>query len=277
MKNNLSRFLRYLPLLAPIPEGWAVGLAIQRELGWWMPIVVISALIVAGTGFWGVQVFNRMNDFNATLRADERTQKMSVPTWKAGVILGVWFAGVTLLTVFLDLVPLLKLLTPLGLVVVGFSAAYLFSLSNLCATREEERMAYRHRKESERMASRNRTQEEKKQKKAQAQQLAIVNQKIRSTLQERGIRKRQKSGGKLDDATLLLYWTRDPYLTSHDMVEALVGDGVVEKISRQAIDQRKKKMIERGLIVENPDGRIVEYINSGAGESVGVVSGEGEG
>lgn len=267
MKKTLRNFLRYIPLLAPIPEAYAVGIAIQRELDWFEPVIWVAALIVAGTGFWGVQVMNAMAEFNATLYQDEKKMKLTLPTWKAGLVLSIWFIGVTLLTVFLDAVPFLHDWTPLGLVVIGFSASYLFSLSNLHATREEERAAYRQKKQADSEAARNQRKADKQAAKQQAQVLASKKQEIAQKMHDRGVKVQVKKGAKLSDELLLLKWAIYPTHTPTEMANQLMDDGDVEKITRQAVSGRLKKMIKDGLVVVDSSGRVVEVINSGENDA----------
>lgn len=253
------RLLRYLPLLAPAPEGYAIFLA--TDILEWHPIMrVVAALIVAGTGFWGVQVMNDMAEFNATLRKGESTETPPLPTWKSIAVLAVWFVGVTLLTVFLDVTPILRTLTPLGLVVIGFSAAYLFNLSNLHETRVQERVAYRQKTDREKQEKRKSNEDERKERKAHRQAVATKSKEIATRLQGQGRAVQPKKGAKVSDAMLLLEWTIDPTLSSGDMAEKLMQEGKVEKISRQAIDDRLKKMIHSGLVIRLGDGRVVEVI-----------------
>lgn len=281
MKINLNALLKYLPLLAPLPEGYAVGLAIYRELNWHISIVVIAAIVVAGTGFWGVQVYNKMSEFNATNTRDEKKDREFIaPTWKAIIVLAIWFIGVAALTVLLDIYPLLRALTPLGLVVIGFSAAYLFSLSNIQGEREQARAMYRIDKLNAKQSARNLKDQERKDKKERAQALATLRQQVskrlntpqyvqggEGTLGTTQIaapraRSRSKSGSKLSAEILLVNWAINPYLTDTEMVTALWEDGRGIEVSRQAVGQRRKHMIAAGIIRQDPDGRVVELIGS---------------
>jgi ribosomal protein L9 len=272
-KITLAKVLKWLPLLAPLPEGYAVGLAIARELSWWMPFVVISALVVALTGFYGVYVRTQMSEFNHTLKKDEIKEVGKVQTWKADVVLAVWFAGVVMITVFLDTVPTLATLTPVALVVIGFGSNYLYALSNILATHEEARDAYRVTKRQEDVDARKRKEDERKEaqaerkaEKVKAQQMAILKQaiaqKINAAQDGKHPKRSIKTGSKLSDEMLLLEWAGSPYLTPAEMVGVLWDEGRGIKVSRQAISQRRDKMVERGLIVIEPDGRIVQPITS---------------
>lgn len=278
MKLNLNSLLKYLPLLAPIPEGYAVGLAIYRELNWNISIVVLAAIVVAGTGFWGVQVFNKMSEFNATNTKEEKKEnEFRAPTWKAIVVLTIWFIGVAALTVLLDIYPILRALTPLGLVVIGFSAAYLFSLSNIQGEREQARAEYRIDKSKAKEDARNLKKKERKDKQEHAQALATIRQQVSARvntsqgLQDTARPRRAKVGSKLSDETLLFYWAINPYLTDSEMAARLArstkdpeepGEGIV--VSRQAIGQRRGAMTKRGVIRQDPDGRVVELISQSA-------------
>lgn len=280
MKINLNALLKYLPLLAPLPEGYAVGLAIYRELNWHISIVVIAAIVVAGTGFWGVQVYNKMSEFNATNTRDEKKDKEFIaPTWKAIIVLAIWFIGVAALTVLLDIYPLLRALTPLGLVVIGFSAAYLFSLSNIQGEREQVRALYRVDKSNAKQSARKAREQERKDKKERAQALATLRQQVSARLNtpQGGeatpgatqiaplrARSRSKSGSKLSAEILLVNWAINPYLTDTEMVTALWEDGRGIEVTRQAVGQRRKSMTLKGIIRQDLDGRVVELVGSAA-------------
>lgn len=263
---KINNILKYIPLLAPLPEGYAVGLAIHRELGWHIAVVWIAAAVVALTGFWGVQIFNRMSEYNALLFGDEKKLKLMAPTWKAGLVLLIWFSGVVMITVFLDTAPALKAWTPVALVVIGGSAAYLYSLSNVQQAREEAMSKHRVTKDKEREDARNEAKEARKIRQEREKELAIKRQEISARMQQSGTRKHAKTGSKLTPEILLVEWARDPYLTPTQMTEALYDDGKGIKVTRQAVSQRLEKMISEGLVVREGDGRIVEVIQGGGGE-----------
>jgi len=270
MKINFSKVIRYVLLLTPVPEGYAIYLAME-VMNWHPFFRVVAAVIVASAGFWGVMIMNDLSEYNATLHKGEDKEIGTLPTWKAMMVLGVWFSGVTILTVFLDVFPVLQVWAPLGIVVVGFSAAFLASLRNLHETRTQEREAYRQKlenkkeedaaeKKAERKERKELEQRERKERKEREQAIAKKKQEIGARMEQSGIRKQGKNGGKLNDATLLLYWSMDPTLTSGQMRNRLIEDGVVDDVSRQAIDQRTKKMIEKGLIIKTASGEVREVI-----------------
>ena len=272
-KFTLGNVLKWLPLLAPLPEGYAVGLAIARELQWHISFVFISACVVALTGFYGVYVRTQMSEFNATLKKDEVREIGKVQTWKADLILGIWFVGVVMITVFLDTLPTLKTLTPVALVVIGFGSNYLYAMSNILQEHQEARDDYRVTKRKDEEIARNKREEERKEakeerkaEKVRAQELATMKQAITQRIHEAQAGKPsllpQKEGTKLSDEILLLEWMTNPYLTPTGMKKVLWRDGAGIEVSHQAIGQRRDKMIKRGLIVIEPDGRVVQPITS---------------
>lgn len=259
MKVSIAKYIRYLPLLAPLPEGYAVFLA-MGVLNWNPVFQVISAVIVAGTGFWGVQVMNNMAEFNATLKKKEQSEFKRLPTWKAVLILAVWFTGVVLLTVFLDVSPTLQTWTPIAIVVIGFSAAYLYNLSNLHATNASELTAYRQKEAKKKEDNATETKNKRKERQARRQEIATKKQEISARLQGKGVAVQEKSGSKLTDAMLLLEWSINPALTPTQMAKKLIDDGTVDSVTRQAIEGRLKNMIKKGLVIRTHDGLVREVI-----------------
>lgn len=279
-KFEIGKWLKWLPLLAPLPEGYAVYLAIGRELNWHPVFVFISGAVVALTGFYGVHVRTQMSEFNATLKKDELREVGTVQTWKADGILLVWFMGVVMITVFLDTIPTLKTLTPVALVVIGFGSNYLYAMSNILDRHIELREQYRVTKKQDEEIARNKKEDERKDakekrkaEKARAQQLATMKQAITQKIQEvQGSKQAlhaQKSNSKLSDEILLLHWAGNPYLTPTAMVGVLWDEGRGIKVTRQAISQRRDAMVGRGLIVIEADGRIVQPITMDVALGVG--------
>ena len=264
-KNKLGAFLKYIPLLAPIPEGYAVGLAIARELQWNIWFVVISACVVALTGFYGVYTRTALSEFNATLHKDEIKEIGKVHTWKADLILAIWFLGVVMITVFLDTMPTLKTLTPVAIVVIGFGSNYLYALSNILQEHQEARQQYRVTKTQEKVTARNERKEERKSEKSNAQSLASLKQAIEQKTKNSQGGKPSKTGSKLSNELLLLEWTKNPNLTPTQMAEILGqpvnkgGYGIV--VTRQAISQRREAMAKAGIIAVDSNGRVVERIS----------------
>jgi hypothetical protein len=271
--------LKWLPLLAPLPEGYAVYLAIGRELTWHPFFTFIAGVVVALTGFYGVFVRTAMSEFNATLKKAEIPEVGRVQTWKADVVLGVWFAGVVMITVFLDTMPTLKTLTPVALVVIGFGSNYLYAMSNILHEHEQARDEYRVTKRKDLELARNQKEEERqdakaarKAEKVKAQELATLRQEIAQKLHQtqggKSPLRAPKEGAKLSDEILLLEWMRDPYLTPTQMSRVLWDEGQGIKVTRQAISQRREQMIARGLIVLDSSGQVVQPITVNVGMNV---------
>jgi hypothetical protein len=262
-------FLKFLPLLAPLPEGYAVGMAIWKYLDWHPAIVGVAALIVAGTGFYGVQVANRMSEFNTTLFQDERKQNLQVPTAKAWGVLAVWFIGVVALTIFLETVPMLRTLTPLGLVVVGFAASYLFSLSNILDEHVQLRDQQRIGKSKQIAKEREEKKAERKERQQQAQAMQSLKQAMvqkMSAVQGVQGRRRSTRAEKLPREILLMEWARDPYLTPTEMVGVLKSGHKIS-VTREAIRQKREAMMREGILALGADGAVVQLLLNSAVEA----------
>lgn len=272
----MNKLLKYLPMLAPLPEGYAVGVAIWQHLNWHPAIVVIAALIVAGTGFYGVQVANRMSEFNASLFREEVKENLRVPTGKAWAVLGVWFAGVIALTVFLETVPILRTLTPVGLVVVGFAASFLFSLSNIVDEHIQARDKMRIDRKEAKEREREEAKVERKERQRRAQELQTVKQAITqklSTLQGAQGRRRGTRTEKLPRELLLTEWAHDPYLTPTQMAAVLKETHQIS-VTREAIRQKREAMIKERIIEIAQDGAVVLLVVSSAATAESVAAGE---
>lgn len=279
MKTIFSGLWKVLSLLVPIPEGYAVGLAIYDVLHWDLIVVWIASAIVALTGFLAIDVTNRMSEYNSALMDDEKQFKSS--TWRGVIVMVIWFTGVVLLTVFLKVVPVLATWTPLGLVVVGSSAAWLRSINKGQEAREQALTGFRASKadearkekeqaEHDKQEARNLRREARKARQAEKVHLASVKQAISATLQASA---RSKSGADgvpggtnkregtrksaVSDEQLILEYQNSPYVTSRELAEKF-------KVKRQAIDQRRDALAKAGIL------KVVRYEN-GRVERVDVV------
>jgi len=268
----INNTFRAIPLLGVALESYVIGLALDREMPWHMAAVIVAALLVAGTGFFAVQTWNIMMEHNARLSASEK-KEYSSPAAKAIIVLVIWFAGVVAVTVFLDTVPELKTLTPVGLVVIGFSASYLFSVSNLHAERVQAYDAYKQKKKKDKEDADRQKQEEKKIAKEQAAILATKRKEMEQVLKAKGIKVQRKKGAKISNELLLLKWAMYPTHTAGEMARQLMDDGDVERITRQAVSGRLKDMVKKKMVVIEDPFRVVEVLSADAGEAV---SGVGE-
>ncbi len=273
--KNLNSLWKILSFFVPIPEGYAVGKAIYETLHWNLVVVWISAGIVALTGFLAIDVTNKMSEFNSSLTEDEKKRKLTAQTWRGGIVLLIWFTGVVALTVFLKVVPALATWTPLGLVIVGSSAAWLRSINKgqdarelqLAQARAEQAEETRKQKEQverDRQEERNQRRETRKARQAEKERLASMKQAISTTLQASA---RSKSGPKgevadpdkrsgsrkssVSDEQLILEYQNNRYITSKELAEKF-------SVSRQAIDQKRDALEKSGLlkVVRYPNGRV---------------------
>jgi biotin operon repressor len=280
MKSNLWKIVS---LLVPVPEAYAVGMAINDVLHWWIGVVIISSAIVALTGFLAIDTTNRMSEYNDTLYANERQDKMHAPTWRGFMVLAIWFVGVMLLTVFLKVSPILATWTPLGLVVVGSSAAWLRSINMGQEAREQMRAQAREQAEQARLdameadrqareLARNERKASRKARQEEARKQASARQAISASLQAKnasgkalaeghgdkkldanrlesdGMKSGTRRGAAISDEQLILEYQMDPTVSSSELASKL-------GVSRQAIDQRRDRLADAGLLDITRDAR----------------------
>lgn len=287
--KNLNGLWRLLSFLVPVPEGYAVYLSVSGSLGWDLIPSAISASIVALTGFFAIDVTNRMSEHNDILKPDEK--KFKAPTWRGILVLIIWFAGVTMITVFLEVAPFLKIWTPLALVLIGSSAAWLRSIDRGQAVRESELHAERSRQASiesqheqellkieeqrtaallqediaDRQLARKLRQEKESEKKAARKDKQVVGKRvatIRQAIASRQQAPASDSGGsvavqkiregKINTEKLIMAYTENPTASSTALA-------VMFGVERQAIEQKRNKLAVQGLIqlVKDSRGRVI--------------------
>jgi hypothetical protein len=270
---KVEQLWKYLPLLAPIPEGYAVGLAVARELKWNPLVVFVSALLVAGTGFYAIQTANRMSEFNATTKEKENKEIGYAPTWRALIVVGIWFTGVVALTLFLDVYPVIKTLAPIALVLIGFSAAWLGSINQEQTTREQARDELRAQGRKKKEQSSEERKASRNARKAEGKKAATLRQAMASQLQALAsdgkgkMKVRMTRKGAVSDEQLLSAYIENPFVPSSELAERF-------NVSRQAIDQRRDALAEKGFVelVRNESGRVAQVKPVGT-----LVSAVGEG
>lgn len=273
MKLNLNYLWKVLSMLVPIPEGYAVGVAILETLHWHISVVVVSSVIVAFTGFLAIDVTNRMSEFNNTLAGNEK--QFTAPTWRGLIVMLIWFGGVMLLTVFLKVSPILATWTPLGLVVVGSSAAWLRSINIGQEARERQLSEFRGKqaedlrkekeaRELERQETRKQRREARKARAMEENRIASMKQAISAQLQAKASSKKgaaevsgdpaKRAGTRksaVTDEQLILEYQNSPYVTSGELAKKF-------GVSRQAIDQKRDALSRDGLlkVVRHENGRV---------------------
>ena len=242
MQKIMKIIFSFIPLLAPIPAAWVVYRAAVIYLEWPVPVAGVAALTVEGLGFVSVNLAQRMYTFNHTLRMDERAMKVIAPTWQAAAVtvlyLIVTISMIALLDVFTELTHYIPAVFPL----LGITGAALWAIYQEQESREQLLAEYRQKKEKER--------KQRKQEKQLADASTDKLQEQVAPARSKLARKMSKQGGKLQeqgrkqpvqDEALLAYW-RDKPLASDRQVAEQFGT------SRQAIQQRREKLIRQGAI-----------------------------
>lgn len=247
--RDLSRLLRYVPAVAPVPEGYALYLSITKELQWNPVIAGVSALIVAATGFFSIALANQMSEFNSGLFMDEKKQNFKAPTWKPVVVAVIWFVCVVIITVFLDVYPALKAWTPVALVGIGtFCASWITSLHYEHASRRKILDKTRTRKKQEhadtkqaKAKARQKEQAEESKKASQMQARRQEEAKVRQAIAASGKLESLRNTGKVQIESLLLDWWNQPRIGDEKLAKKYA-------VSRQAIQERRAALVGLGVI-----------------------------
>lgn len=117
-----------IPLMAPVPTAWMIGLSTFTLMDFPMPVAIVSALTVEGIGFVSINTANEMREFNRHLNAIEIKQRMSAPTHQAYGVAGLYIATATLMTVVLHVVPTLTQFAPLPFILMTAAGGWLWAL-----------------------------------------------------------------------------------------------------------------------------------------------------
>jgi hypothetical protein len=234
-----------VPLLAPLPTAWVVGSAMATIMHWPWPVALVGALIIEGLGFGTVDTAMRMREWNKNRRKrfDVNRQRTvyldpAAPTFYAIIILAVYLAVALALTVLLDMLPELATYAPGVFPFLGVLGAGLWALRADHDRRVRE-------KESDKQEQR----EERKEARA-AKLAANLREPSRKGAGLRGTSSRK--GVQL--AELLAFWESQPKAT----------DGEVARhfgVERQAIWQRRQRLMRDGAIHWNGNGVVVIHAN----------------
>jgi len=117
-----------IPLMAPVPTAWMIGVSTFTLMDYPLPVAVISALTVEGIGFVAINTANEMREFNRHLNIIELKQKMQAPTGQAYGVTGLYLATATLMTVVLHIVPTLTQYAPLPFILMTAAGGWLWAL-----------------------------------------------------------------------------------------------------------------------------------------------------
>lgn len=266
--NLEDRILQYLPLLAPVPTAWMVGTATFTVLHFPIPVALISALVVEGLGFVAVNTAIQMRDFNRRLSAIEQGQKMHAPVGQAYWAIVLYVAVALAMSVLLHVFPNLAVYAPIPFIMMGVSGAWMYALRADFSAKVQER-----NKGREQVAeTKAKKKQEKADKKQQGEQVAGKQQvqvtskgsKLQGASDKQGeqlagkTRKLQVQARKqpVQDEALLAHW-RDKPLESDRQVAEKFGT------SRQAVQQRREKLVKQGAIRMTDQG--VEIVGISVG------------
>lgn len=241
-----DRILKYLPLLAPVPTAWMVGVATFTVLHFPFPVAVIASLVIEGLGFVAVNTAIQMRDFNRRLKADEIAKKMQVPVNQAYAATGLYMVVVLAMTVLLHVFPSLVAYAPIPFVLMTVAGAWLFALRSDFDEKVKERDEGRALLKQEK-AEKKKAKEQVAGK--QGAQVVSKDSKLQGASDKQWVQLAGKSHKlqvqarkqPVQDEALLAHW-RDKPLASDRQVAEQFGT------SRQAVQQRREKLIKQGAI-----------------------------
>jgi len=129
MSSNLDdKIMGAIPLMAPVPTAWMIGISTVNLMAFPLPVAVITALTVEGVGFVSINTANEMREFNRHLNGAELKQKMQAPTWQAYGVSGLYLTTATLMTVILHIVPDAVRFAPLPFIAMTAAGGWLWAL-----------------------------------------------------------------------------------------------------------------------------------------------------
>jgi hypothetical protein len=123
-----ERIMSCIPLMAPVPTAWMIGIATYSLMAFPWPVAVVSALTVEGIGFVSINTANEMREFNRHLNGIELKQRMQAPAWQAYGVSALYLVTATLMTVALHIFPSLKIYAPLPFILMTAAGGWLYAL-----------------------------------------------------------------------------------------------------------------------------------------------------
>jgi hypothetical protein len=231
-----DRILLYLPLLAPVPTAWMVGVATVTVLDFPLPIAIISALVIEGLGFVAVNTAIQMRDFNQRLSATEKSQKMQVPVGQAYAATALYVVVALAMTVMLHVFPQTVAFAPIPFITMGIAGAWMYALRADFSAKVQER-------DKGRVQAKQARADKKQASKALA---GASTDKLQGASDKQGVQvagKLQVQAGKqpVQDEALLVIWRDKPKASDRQVAEQF-------GTSRQAIQQRREKLVRQGAI-----------------------------
>ncbi len=257
--NIEEKFLRYFPLLSPVPTAWSVGRASYMVLHYPLPVAIVNALIIEGLGFLAVNTAMQMREFNKRLGSVEK--HLVVPVGQAYLATLLYILTASVMTVFVEINPTLAIYAPLPFIFMSAAGAWLYALRRDFEVKVKECDDARAKTKAEK----DKVKAEKLEQKKKAQnnstlQVAGKGSKLQGATSKQGVQVAGASSDKLQvqpaskadkqpvqDDALLAYWRLNPQASDGDVAKHFGK-------SRQAIQQRREKLIKNGVIGMNADG-----------------------
>jgi len=251
--------LKAVPYMAPLPTAYVIYNKLTGKLVWDWWVALISAAVIELIGFRSIGLAVDMYQFNRTLNAAEKQAKMRAPIEQGIIVVVVYAIAVLSLTIMLEIKPELALWTPVAFLVIGLTGGWLAALSNDFEELAQDRADAREKVRKQLEEARNKKKQGKQEQPAspdklplQDPQLAQVAPASSDKLHPQDASKDDKlrvQGSKqpLQDGALLAYWTSNPQASDQQVADKFGR-------SRQAIQQRREKLIASGAIRMSESG-----------------------
>jgi hypothetical protein len=251
--------LKAVPYMAPLPTAYVIYHKLTGKLGWDWWVALISAAVIELIGFRSIGLAVDMYQFNRTLNAVEKQAKMRAPIEQGIIVVVVYAIAVLSLTIMLEIKPELALWTPVAFLVIGLAGGWLAALSNDFEELSQNRADAREKVRKQLEEARDKKKQGKQEQPASPDKLQVQGkQEVQvapassDKLHPQGASKADKlqvQGSKqpLQDGALLAYWTSNPTASDQQVADKFGR-------SRQAIQQRREKLIALGAIRMGENG-----------------------
>jgi len=227
-----------LPLLAPVPTGWAVYAGVRAVPAFPMPVpvAVIGALSIIAVSIATTDVMMKATKFNKGLKnKDERA--LGIPAWWSWGVIALAIISEIILTLVIVVFPSTLEFSVLVFPIVTLSGALTFAIRRSLKERKQELDELRQGKQAKKQAG---TQQ---------------NDSLRKDDKQSDKRLRKDDKQAIEVAQLLAQWEQDPAASDSKVAQAF-------SVSRQAIAQRRKQLAQEGVILCRKEGnhKVVEIL-----------------
>lgn len=245
--------LKAVPYMAPLPTAYVIYHKLTGKLVWDWWVALISASVIELIGFRSIGLAVDMYQFNRTLNAVEKQTKMRAPIEQGIIVVVVYAAAVLSLTIMLEIKPELALWTPVAFLVIGLTGGWLAALSNDFEALAQDRADAREKVRKQLEEARNKKKQGKQEQPASPDSLRVQGKQDEQVapaspdklpLQDASKADKlrvQASKQPLQDESLLAYWRDNPQASDQQVADKFGR-------SRQAIQQRREKLIASGAI-----------------------------